>query len=412
MPENGTAPVTTATIEKPAPARRIRVLHLIPGLGHGGGEHQLLLNVTNLDPDLFENFICHTAPRTHLVPEFEKLGVKVFSAVTSGIGSWPRQIRKIRKLVKELDIDIIHTTNSQAWMTGGIVGRITKTQVLATLNSNAYEETRLIDNPHLNKRKLFYAKKKSELALRMCTTRHIAISNYVKSSQVARMGLKPDTVDVVYRGVTKDYFEEPEGDLDALREELGIKDAFPVILNVARLVPPKGQRYAIEAMPEIIKHQPKARLVLIGIGNREKSLRELADQLGVSDHVLFAGIRTDVRNVHAVSDIFVFPSVYEGFGSALGEAMAAGDCCITTGEPPMTEIVEHEVSGLHVPSQDSAAIAEAVIRVSADDELRARFQAAGRERARNLFRIEQVVSQLEQVYLKMIPDRFPDRIKA
>ncbi len=400
MQGTGSEPLPTAAIAPPL-GRPMRVLHLIPGLGHGGGEHQLLLNATLLNRTLFESFVCHMEPRTVLAPEFEKIGVPVHSAVTTGIGAWFGQLRKIRKLVKELDIDVIHPTNSQAWLSGGIVGRMTGKPVISTLNSNAYEESRLIDNPSLNRTKLLYSKKKAQFALRMFSTRYIAISEYVKNSYVSRLGLKADRVDVVYRGVPKPFFEPPKSDLSGLRKELGIEGAFPVMLNVARLVAPKGQRYAIKALPKIIETHPNARLLLVGMGNREKALRQLAAELGVQENVNFVGTRDDVPDLHAVSDIFLFPSVYEGFGSALGEAMAAGNCCITTGEPPMTELVEHDKSGLHVPSKDADAITEAVLRVSGDDALRERFGTAARERARKLFTIESVVSQLEQVYLRI-----------
>lgn len=380
---------------------RHRILHLIPNLGHGGGEHQLLLNVTLLDRDRFENHVCQMGSPGTLAPEFEKIGVPVHDVTTTGPLGWLRQIRKIRRLVKDLGIDLIHTTNSHAWMSGGIAGRTTGTPVLATLNNTAYEESWLVDNPHLNRLKLFYSKKRTELALKRFTTRYIAISQYVKQSHVDHMGLDPETIDVVYRGVQQEFFEPPTGDLDALRKELQLEDAFPVMLDVARLVPQKGQRYAIEALPEIVAQHPKAQLVLVGIGNREQYLRDLAVELDVHRHVTFTGPRMDVRDLHAISDIFLFPSVYEGFGSALGEALAAGNCCLVTGRPPMTEIVEHEKSGLHMAPQDPASIAEAVLRVAGDDSLRERLKAAARERARKHFTIEQSVADLEQVYSRI-----------
>lgn len=409
MPDGGTESIRSSSDETLAVSRPARILHLIPNLGHGGGEHQLLLNVTTLNRDHFENFVCQMGQPDVLAPEFEKIGVPVLDVTTTGIGAWFRQLRKIRSLVKDLNIDLIHTTNSHAWLGGGIVGRITGTPVLATLNNTAYEESWLVDNPHLNKMKLLYSKKRTEFALKRFTTNYLAISQYVKQSHIDHMDLNPEAIDVVYRGVQQEFFEPATGNLDELRKELGLENAFPVMLDVARLVPQKGQRYAIEAMPEIVSKFPKARLVLVGIGNREQHLRDLANELNVQNSVLFAGARTDVRDIHAVSDIFLFPSIYEGFGSALGEALAAGNCCITTGRPPMTEIVEHEKSGLHVEPQDPASIAEAVIRVSSDDSLRESFRVAARERSRANFTIEQVVSDLENVYHRIIGARLGSR---
>lgn len=386
---------------------RPRILHLIPNLGHGGGEHQLLLNVSLLNRDLFDNYVCHMGQPASLAPEFEKIGIPVHDVTTTGPGSWFRQIWKIRKLIKRLDIDIVHTTNSYAWLSGGIAGRLAGAHVLATLNNTSFEDSWLVDNPHLNKMKLRYSKARTSFAMKRFTSSYVAISKYVKQSYVEQMGLKPDSIDVVYRGAQQEFFDPPTSDLDELRNELGIEDSFPVMLDVARLVPQKGQRYAIEAMPKILEQYPKAKLLLVGIGLSEQYLRNLAEELGVSDNVSFTGVRRDVRNLHAVSDMFLFPSIYEGFGSALGEAIAAGNCCLVTGEAPMTEIVEHEKSGLHLKPQDPDSIAEAVIRVSGDDTLRKQLGVNARERARTHFTIEQAVRDLEKVYSRITGTQLP-----
>ena len=374
------------------------ILHVIPRLGHGGAEHQLALNVSLLDRERFESVVCYMHPDPVLTTEFREAGAPLVSVEASGPFRWANWVLKIRELIGDRGVDVVHTTNAEAWLAGGLAGRLSGTPVIATLNNSAYDESWLFDNPHLNRLKLWYSKNRTRVALQLFCSKFVAISRFVKDSHVERLGLSADDIAVVYRGAPQRFFDPVGGDLSALKEELGLPGAFPVLLNVARLVPQKGQAYAIEAMPAILEQYPVARLLLVGVGFKEAELRDLTADLGVDDHVNFLGSRRDIRELHAVSDMFLFPSNYEGFGAALGEAMAAGNTCVVSGVPPLTELIEDGVSGVHVAPRDPAAIAETVVALSADSERRARLAAGARARALAAFTIEKAVRDLEAVY--------------
>jgi glycosyltransferase involved in cell wall biosynthesis len=104
-------------------------------------------------------------------------------------------------------------------------------------------------------------------------------------------------------------------------------------------------------------------------------------------------------------DIFVLPSRFEGFGLVLVEAMAAGAACVTYDSSNMPELIDHEVNGLLVPTGDVAALAEAIVRVCIDADLRARLGRAARACAHERFSAERMVADYEKLLSSIVESR-------
>ena len=128
--------------------------------------------------------------------------------------------------------------------------------------------------------------------------------------------------------VSKDFSWSPQT-RKALRSELNLEDSF-VIGNVGRFETPKNHPFLIDIFSEVKKIIPHAKLMLIGIGTHEEMIKEKARQMGISDDVLFMGLRSDVCRLHQAMDAFVFPSLYEGMPLALVEAQAASLPCFVS----------------------------------------------------------------------------------
>ena len=162
--------------------------------------------------------------------------------------------------------------------------------------------------------------------------------------------------------------------------------ARPTLLcSVANLVPRKGQETLVEALPSIREAAGDVRLVLVGRPDDERFVAHLharAAELGVGDHVWLAGYRENPFPFLARSDLFVFASHTEGFGTVITEAQACGVPVVACDCPGgVAEAVEQGQSGLLVPLQRPDSMAEAVVRVLRDSELRGQLIARGRERA-------------------------------
>ena len=179
------------------------------------------------------------------------------------------------------------------------------------------------------------------------------------------------------------------------------------ILFVGRLIERKGVSHLIRALGAVRRQTP-ARLVVIGDGPERPRLEKLAQELGVADNVDFRGRVSDeeLRLAYAAADVFVLPSVLdarqdtEGLGVVLLEAMNYAVPVVASDIGGITDIVQHEQTGLLVPPGNESALGTALSRVLTDAALSQRLGAAGRKRLHDAFSWDRIVDQWEVVYAR------------
>ncbi|HLF03709.1 MAG TPA: glycosyltransferase [Dehalococcoidia bacterium] len=381
-----------------------RILHIIDTLNYGGAERQLLLNVSALDRSLFQSYICCVEEEGALAATAAELGVPVYSLGIRGKPQWPQAVFRLGRLLRSLKIDLIHTSLADADILGAAASRFWGIPAVSTLCSIAGGPERMIDNPQITGFKLAVNNKLWGLALRSGHRRCIAISQAVKQSSIKVYGLREEKLSVIYRSLPDSWFTAALGTgPDHLRATLGLENAYPILLNVGRLVPAKGQRYLLQAMPQVLARFPQARLLIAGEGPLRGALETLVQELGIAPQVNLLGRRSDVRDLLALSDIFVFPSVFEGLGASLVEAAGMGKPCIASRVGPIPEVVEEGKSGMLVPSRSPQALAQAIIELAGDRERAAAMGRRGREIAQDKFRIAPAIQQLEALYRQLLP---------
>lgn len=180
--------------------------------------------------------------------------------------------------------------------------------------------------------------------------RIVAVSNY-SADDLASRGVDRKKIDVVPNGVDTDRFHPGASDVEYEKWET-------VLLYVGPLAERKGLQYLIRSMPEILETHPDTGLVLVGGGDSD-FLEQLAEHIGIRDNVRFEGFipDSDLPNYYRTADVFVFPSLLEGFGMVLVEAMASGLPVVSTTATAIPEVVDE--AGLLVPPRDEAALASA-----------------------------------------------------
>ena len=183
-----------------------------------------------------------------------------------------------------------------------------------------------------------------------------------------------------------------------LHEELWLPHGSPVVGNVAALVPHKGQRHLVEAAALVVQQMPDARFVIAGEGELRESLEHQIKHHRLEKHVILAGFRPDVLSLHKAFDIFVMSSVTEGLGTSLLDAMAAGKPIVATTAGGMPEVVRDGTTGILVPPRDHHAMADAILKLLKDVELRKQMGEAGRSLAYAEFSAERMVQQTLHVY--------------
>jgi glycosyltransferase involved in cell wall biosynthesis len=188
---------------------------------------------------------------------------------------------------------------------------------------------------------------------------------------------------------------------DGVRTELGIPEDAPVIGSVANFKAAKDHATMLRATAHVRQAVPEVRLLLVGQGPLEAETRRLAAELGLEGTVVFAGFRTDARRLAAAFDVFTLSSTYEGLPIALIEAMALGRPAVVTRVGGTPEVVADGANRLLVPPRDPAALADGLLRLLGDPELRARMGAAARSRALD-FDIRKAVGRMERVYADLL----------
>jgi glycosyltransferase involved in cell wall biosynthesis len=213
-------------------------------------------------------------------------------------------------------------------------------------------------------------------------------------------GIDPSAVVTVHEGIDAERMAnlEPAN----VHEAFWLPHGAPLIGNVAALVPHKGQRHLIDAMPLVIREVPDARLVILGEGELRPTLEQQVKHLHLEKHVVLPGFRPDVLALIKGFDVFVMSSETEGLGTSLLDAMAAGKPCVGTSVGGIPEVIADGETGVLVPPRDPPALAGAIIRLLKDAELSQRMGRAGLARVVEQFSVERMVAGTLEAYGRVV----------
>lgn len=240
--------------------RTYRILHCIDNLGRGGAESQLVQTLLYIDRERFQNHVCYLRPPRDLEEAIVHSGLPVTNLNIKSQRSWWRAIQGLRKLIRQYHIDLIHASTSYSNIYAPIAGAIERIPVIFTLTTthNAREHGQARSSFLRQLRvKNFYLWR--ALVLKLTKARIIAVSNTVKESAIRDLGIPASRIELVYRGLVSEDYQpkhQEKGVIQEAKQELGLADAYPVLINVGRLWPVKGQRDLIQAMPMVKKNFP------------------------------------------------------------------------------------------------------------------------------------------------------------
>ena len=202
-------------------------------------------------------------------------------------------------------------------------------------------------------------------------------------------GVEAGAVVTVHEGIDVERMGATEA--GNVHEAFWLPHGAPLIGNIAALVPHKGQRHLIDAMPLVLRELPDARLVILGEGELRPQLEHQVKHLHLDKHVVLPGFRSDVLSLLKGLDLFVMSSETEGLGTSLLDAMAAARACVGTDVGGIPEVIDDGTTGVLVPARDPAALAAAIVRLLKDPPLRERMGQAGLARVSDSFSVETMI---------------------
>ncbi len=369
----------------------MNILYVVTTLPVGGAEEHLRTVVKNLDRGAFRPTVCCIGKKGAIGEEIESLGVEVIVLDKMRHKRWDSSITKeIVGIIRERDIDIVHTHLYHANMYGRAAASKAGVPVVVT-EHNVYLKYKL-------KRKLI------NRFLARNTARIIAVSGAVREYVIGRDSLDPDKVEVVYNGIELDRFDSSLTKNEA-RSETGLPENIPIIGSVARLTEQKGHIYLIRAMKGILQKIPEAKLVLAGDGPLAKELKDEADSLGITQSILFLGARRDVPMLLQAFDLYVLPSVWEGLGIAVIEAMASALPVVVSNTGGLTELVSDGDNGRLVEPKDVEGLSSAIVEILGDAEMKRLYGSRSHALANEKFSVEAMVSTLTKIYTDVVAAR-------
>lgn len=359
----------------------IRVCQLITTLGPAGAERCVYELATRLDRDRFDVQVAALQGGA-VADQLRAAGVKVhvldvgckFSPLL------PLKLRKLTRLLRDERIDLLHTHLYHADLAGRLAARKAGVR-------------RLINTVHVAEKRwrpwqFIFARRMRERCERI-----VCVSPSVMQWHAARARLPESCYEVIPNGIDVDAFVGDESARQIYRQQWGVGEDETVALFVGRLDRQKG----IDTLLAAGCLTSPVRLIIAGDGPMSRQVEAFC-QSSQGGRCQWIGFSEDVRGILSAADLFVLPSRTEGWPLALGEAMAAGLPTVTTDAPGIRDVVVRNQTGLVVPVEDPAALAEALERLGGNADLRQQFGSAGRDRIASHFGIGAMIEGHERLY--------------
>lgn len=312
------------------------------------------------------------------------------------------QIRSLRRVIRELRPSLVYTSLFDADIAGRLAAIGLDVPVMSLLANTAYDDARLAD-PNVNEKKLRLVQAVDGFTARHLTDHFHALSEAVKDSTVETLGVARNRISVVYRGRDGGRLGEAGTERrNRMRGALGLSEQTEVVLTVGRQEYQKGHKHLVSAFAGVASERPNAQLLIAGRqGHATNDLEGQIATLDLDQRVRLLGHRADVPDVLAAADLFVFPSVYEGLGGALIEALALGLPVVASDLPALREVVAENENALLVPPAQPEPLRAAIIELLGDPERLQGFGLRSREIFEERFQAdaasEQFLALLESV---------------
>lgn len=378
------------------PPLPLRILHVHTDLLGGGIEKSLVTLATRTDAG--EVAICW-CPTNHPLPPQDFLNelqqrVKLFRIPPPFLS--PCYPARLWRVIRRFRPAVLHLHGASVGIIGSAIGRIAK--VPAIVYTEHSEHTR--HAPWLQRAREVTASLPHHT---VCVSDQIR-SRLFRIKAFSRLGQR---LSVIHNGIDLSQYRPSSADgKKAIRRELRIHDDALLVGSVGLLWYIKGYGYLLRAMPAIIDHTPQAQLVLIGSGEDEAKLKQLAEDLAIASQVHFLGWRNDIPRLLAALDVYVQPSLSEGLPMSILEAAATGLPIVATNVGGIPEIAKDGKHVILIAPRDEAALSEAIGDLLVDQAKREGLGAGVRHHVSRRFSANNMAEAYAELYRSLLPARY------
>jgi glycosyltransferase involved in cell wall biosynthesis len=384
-----------------------RILFCSMALTFGGEQKQMAKILSHVNRDQFQPIVCCIRQHGYIeqkildqAEHFVSLGIKNRYNLLG-------EILGLYKTIKKYKINLIHTGIFGSEFAPLLTSVITRVPAVAFLTTTYDLEFRFPSGEssrfaYWKTRVFFFA---HGIISRLGKIQYIAYTQVIKDSAVKNLHLPPDRVSLIPLGVDYEDFSKrllSRNSPSSVKEELSLNGTYPVLLNVARLSPVKGQKDLISMMPLVLERCPNAKLLIAGDGSILPDLIALRDELGLQENVLFLGQRDDIPELLSICDIFVFCSYYEGLPGAVIEAITAEKPVVAFDISALNEVIQNNRTGIIISGRNTKAFSESVIKLAEHPEIGKELAEKAKTQITEQFNIKQNIKTLESLYTSIL----------
>jgi glycosyltransferase involved in cell wall biosynthesis len=391
--------------------KKNKIIHIITRLDKGGSAENTLLTALGIDKKKYEVILVKgpTYESRMSNKEHATINADLKEARLKGVRivNLPFLLRRINPvydllalfslyvfLIKEKP-SIVHTHTSKAGLLGRLAAKLAGIPII-------------IHTPHGHVFFGYFGPAKTKIfailenfASRI-TNKMIALTNKERNDHVLFRITDEDKFVVIPSGVELNKLRElPSNEKQNLKKKLGIPENSLIIGTVGRLEPVKGHEFLIKAAGNIISKYPDAFFIFTGDGYLRQDLERKASNLDLRENIIFMGWRDDAAQIISAYDVFVLPSLNEGMGRVLVEAMALGKPIVASNIGGIPDLVIHGKNGFLVPPKKPKELAKYIQILLEDEEKREKMGLAGKEMSLN-FSVENMVEKIEKLYGELL----------
>lgn len=364
--------------------RKLRILETIRQGTIGGGETHVLDLTQALNKDLFEPIVLSFTPGP-MVDRLREMGIKTHVIETEkpfNIFKW----QQVKQLLRDERIDVVHAHGTRAGSNTFWAAKQLGLPIIYTVHGWSFHVDQMplvLKSRQLGEKLLL-----NQADVTVC----VSESNHKDGLAFSQM----ERAVVINYGVNLHKYD-PSRVFKDIRGELGVTADTILVGCIARVTVQKDPFTYLRAIAAVPADLP-IKFLLVGNGDLKEAALQLAEELKLGDRIIFLEARQDVPDFLNAIDVYCLPSLWEGLPIGLLEAMAMGKAVVATGVDGTKEAIQDGVNGLLIPMKSPQELAQALMRMAGDAELRRTLGAAARQTVLREFNVETMTRQVEELY--------------
>lgn len=370
------------------PVKKLTILHTIETAGPGGAETVVLNLASRLNREHFRSIVL--LPRKDWLSErLQERGIPTFFVDSKAWYDFRMPVGMARLVHKE-KVDLIHSHLPGQNFYSCMVGRLTGLKTIATYHGaiELSQSGRLRGGIQF-----WWVRRSADMVVVVC--------DFV-GAMLRESGFPAHKITRIHNGIDVDPFQiSADG---RLRRELGLRNGTKLIGTVANVRQSKGYQFFIQAARQVVDARPDVLFVASGDIDPiiAKPLFDSIERLGLKEHFRFLGFRTDVPEFLSELDVFVLPSVSEGFPLVALEAMASARPVVVTRSGGPQEIVDDGKTGFLIPPADPNAMAQRICELLDNPQRAAMLAGAARDKVASAFTLDRMIDAYERLYERLL----------